>query len=125
MALIQDIRPSVRPQPTPRTWHTYNAAQTSEKSTFSVLLADLCAAVWQPEYHSGRPRLPLADMLYTGAMRVYSGFSARRFNSDVQDAYSKGLISSTPSFNSVNRYIANPDLTPIIKNLIETSAIPL
>ena len=33
--------------------------------------------------------------------------------------------STPPSFNSVNRYIANPDLTPIITALIERSAEPL
>ena len=40
-------------------------------------------------------------------------------------AYSQGLITATPSFNSVNRYIADPRLTPIITDLIERSAAPL
>lgn len=106
-------------------WHAYNAAQTSEKDTFMELLADLCSGVAQPEYSFGRPRLPLADMVYTGACKIYEGFSARRFNCDVRDAHAKGLIDSSPHFNSVNRYIANPGLTSIIKSLIEQSAIPL
>ena len=53
------------------------------------------------------------------------GFSARRFDSDVRDAQRKGYISAAPSFNSVNRYIADPGLTPIITDLIEQSAVPL
>ena len=56
---------------------------------------------------------------------VYSGFAARRFDCDVRAAYSQGLITATPSFNSVNRYIADPRLTPIITDLIERSAAPL
>ena len=90
-----------------------------------VLLADLCAGTSQPEYSFGRPRLPLADMVYTGATKVYSGFSARRFDCDVRDAQRKGFIDAAPSFNSVNRYIANPNLASIIKSLIEVSATPL
>ena len=106
-------------------WPAYNAAQTSEKDTFQVLLAELCSNVPQPEYSFGRPRLPLSDMIFTGAAKVYSGFSARRFDSDVRDAHRKGFISVPPSFNLVNRYIANPDLRPVITDLIERSAEPL
>ena len=73
----------------------------------------------------GRPRLPLADMVYTGTMKVYEGFSARRFDCDVRDAHSQGFIGAAPSFNSVNRYIADPDLTTIITDLIEQSAASL
>jgi transposase len=36
-----------------------------------------------------------------------------------------GLLSTVPSFNSVNRYLADPTLTPILKGMIETSALPL
>ena len=109
----------------PQDWPAYNAAQTSEKDTFMPLLADLCAGIPQPEYTFGRPRLPLADMVYAGAMKVYSGFSARRFDCDVKAAQRRGYTDAAPSFNSVNRYIANPDLAPIIMDLIEFSAAPL
>ena len=103
----------------------YNAAQTSEKDTFMVLLADLCAGIPQPEYAFGRPRLPVSDMVYTAVAKVYGGFSARRFDSDVREAHRQGFIAAPPSFNTVNRYIANPDLAPIILGLIERSAEPL
>ncbi|MBI4298922.1 MAG: transposase [Chloroflexi bacterium] len=116
----------VAPRPTyPQDWHAYNAAQTSEKPIFMRLLADLCSSVEQPSYKRGRPRLPLADMIYTSACKVYAGFSARRFNSDVEDSLQKGFVDTAPSFNSVNRCIANPDLTPILKTMIEESAKPL
>ena len=109
----------------PQDWPAYNAAQTSEKDTFRPLLSDLCAGIAQPEYGFGRPRLPLTDMVYAATMKVYSGFSARRFNCDVEEAHRQGLIDAAPSFNSVNRYIADPGLTPIITDLIERSAAPL
>ena len=109
----------------PQNWPSYNAAQTAEKDLFKSLLADLCACVEQPAYSFGRPRFPLADMVYAGATKVYSGFSARRFDCDVREAYTRGFIGAAPSFNSVNRYIANPYLTPIITDLIQRSAGPL
>ena len=114
------------PRPTySQNWPAYNAAQTSEKDTLMVLLSDLCATIEQPEYNFGRPRLPLSDMVYTGALKVYSGFSSRRFDSDVRDSKGRGLIGSSPSFNSVTGYISNPELTPIIKELVHQSALPL
>ena len=116
----------VIPRPTySQNWPAYNAAQTSEKDTFMVLLSDLCATIEQPEYTNGRPRLPLADMVYTGALKVYSGFSSRRFDSDVRDSKERGLIDSSPCFNSVTGYISDPDMTPIIKELVYQSALPL
>ena len=111
----------------PQDWPAYNAAQTAEKDTFvSVsLLSDLCAGIAKPDYSFGRPSLPLADMAYAATMKVYTGFSARRFNCDVQEANRQGFTSTAPSFTSVNRYIADPELTPILTDLIERSAAPL
>ena len=109
----------------PQAWKAYNAAQCAEKTTFMGLLGDLCASVPQPEYKRGRPRLPISDMLFSACFKVYSGFSARRFNCDVEDAHAKGFIDCHPSFISVNRYLADPALTPIIKGMVEASAAPL
>ena len=128
--MITNDYTTILPQPRktyPQDWPAYNAAQTSEKDTLMALLADLCAGIAQPERPPGpgRPCLPLADMVYTGTMKVYEGFSARRFDCDVRDAHSQGFIDAAPSFNSVNRYIADPDLTPIVTDLIERSAASL
>ena len=70
----------------PQDWPSYNKAQTSEKDTLQTLLADLCAQVPQPPHLNGRPPLPLSDMVFASALKVYSGFSARRFSCDVEDA---------------------------------------
>ena len=110
-------------------WTAYNAAQTEEKSRFMELLADLCSNIPQPEQiGAGRPRLPMSDMVFASAYKVYSCFSSRRFTSDLRDAYAKGFVNSTPHFNSVNNYLnyfADPDITPILGNLITISSLPL
>jgi hypothetical protein len=106
-------------------WPAYNAAQTEEKTRFMVLLTELCRTFPQREQGMGRPRLPLSDMVFAAAYKVYVGFSARRFTSDLKDAHAKRLIGNAAHFNSVNRYIANPELTDTLKELITLSSLPL
>ena len=71
-------------------WHAYNAAQTEEKERFIVLLNALCKLIEQPAQAKGRPRLPLADMIFACAYKVYSCFSSRRFMSDLRGAETQG-----------------------------------
>lgn len=110
----------------PQNWPAYNAAQTEEKTRFGILLADLCKGIQQPIHEGrGRPALPLADMLFASAYKVYTGFSSRRFTSDLGDAKTEGLIASTPHFNSVTNYLADASMTPILKHLVMVSSLPL
>ncbi len=106
-------------------WTAYNTAQTEEKTRFVSLLSDLCKTITQPEQNMGRPRLPLSEMVFASAFKVYSGFSSRRFTSDVNEIHDKGIMANTPHFNSVSNYMANPEITPILKSLIMVSSLPL
>src|SRR5580698_3821882 len=66
----------------PQVWPAYNAAQTNEKEKFLSLLFDLCRGIPNPEPNpTGRPRLPLADAVFSAAFKVYSTVSGRRFMS--------------------------------------------
>ena len=89
------------------------------------LLSDLCSGVPQPPQGLGRPRLPLSDMAFASAFKVYSRFSSRRFSSDLREAQARGLIKRAPHFNSVSNYLASESLTPILQDLITTSTLPL
>lgn len=106
-------------------WANYNLAQQNEKDMFLILLRDLCSTVSQRPQGRGRPRIPMADMLFAVTYKVYSGFSARRFTSDIKAARQSGLIDHAPHFNSTNRYLASDDLTEHLKALVELSAGPL
>jgi transposase len=106
-------------------WTAYNEAQQEEKRRFMLLLADLCGVLPQPEQKMGRPRLPLSDMAFASIFKVYTGFSSRRFTSDMKEATALGLVGKTPHFNSVSNYLSKPELTPLLKALIEQSASPL
>ena len=106
-------------------WPAYNAAQTHEQEQFGNLLRELCDTVPQPPQTFGRPRLPLADVLFGIGLKVYSTMSGRRVMTDFRDAEVKGLMDKAPSFTSTFRYLENPDLAPLLKSLIEQSAVPL
>jgi len=106
-------------------WPAYNAAQTEEKRLFQYLLRQLCEGVGEPAQTNGRPRLPIEDMLFAMAFKVYSTVSGRRFMSDLKDAHGKGYTSKLPCYNSVFNYFEDEMLTPHLLMLIEESSLPL
>jgi transposase/predicted nucleic acid-binding Zn finger protein len=106
-------------------WPAYNAAQTQEKRLFQYLLRQLCEGVGEPAQTNGRPRLPIEDMLFAMAFKVYSTVSGRRFISDLSDAHGKGYLSKLPAYNSIFRYFEDEMLTPHLQMLIEESSLPL
>jgi transposase len=106
-------------------WTAYNAAQTSEKERFCTLLRHLVSSVPTPEQKRGRPSLPLSDMLFAAAYKVYSTVSARRFMTDLKSATAAGMIDKTPHYNSIFNVLDRESLTPILEELIVRSAMPL
>jgi transposase len=109
----------------PQNWPAYNAAQTNEQDKFQQLLSDLCAGVEEPAWKGGRPPLPLKDMIFSAAFKVYSTFSSRRFMSDLREAKERGYIWKTPHYNSILRYLESDSLTPILKQMVIQSSLPL
>src|SRR5260370_14488944 len=110
----------------PQNWTAYNAAQTNEQDKFQELLRDLCAGIPEPHVQRrGRPSVPLADAIFAAAFKVYSGFSGRRFMSDLRESHKRGMISRVPHYNSIFNYLEDDGLTPILVNLIRQSSAPL
>ncbi|MBI4017715.1 MAG: transposase [Candidatus Aenigmarchaeota archaeon] len=106
-------------------WTSYTLAQTHEKELFMRLLNDLCQSVPNPQYKFGRPILPLSDMVFSSALKVYTTFSLRRFTSDMNGAKEKGYIDAVPYYTTVARYMEKPELTPVLIDLIMKTALPL
>lgn len=110
----------------PQNWTAYNTAQTHEKERFLDLLRDLCAGVTEPDRpKSGRPRLPIQDAIFAACFKVYSTVSGRRFMSDLRAAQAKGFISKVPHFNTIFNTLENPELTPVLRDMITESSLPL
>ena len=106
-------------------WKAYDNAQTNEKLLFMKLLRDLCDNLEQPNYKFGRPTLPISDMIFASALKVYSTFSLRRFMSDVKIAKEMNLVDKVPTYMTVSNYMRKEELTPILKKLISLSSTPL
>ncbi len=106
-------------------WSAYNRAQTTEKAQFCTLLRDLVSSVPSPKQKRGRPQLPLSDMIFSAAFKVYSTVSGRRFMTDLRTATTLGLIDKTPHYNSIFNVLDKDSLTPILQELITRAALPL
>jgi len=106
-------------------WKAYNTAQCSEKPIFMKLLSELCHYIEQPEYSFGRPSIPLSDMIFCSAMKVYSMHSLRRFMGDLQVAEERGYMGKTPCFASIGHFLQREDMTEPLTLLISKSSMPL
>lgn len=107
-------------------WPAYNLAQSIEKDRLQELLNDLCRGVPEPERAGGgRKPHPLRDCVFAAAFKVYSTMSARRFSSDLREAHERGYLSSPIPGLKVPQFFENAALTPVLKNLIGLSALPL
>ena len=109
-------------------WPSYNAAQENEGRHFDQLLRALCDTIPQPPREPrapGRPKLPLADVVYGLGLKVYEGKSTRRSMSRLRRAEDDGLMDVVPSKSSVINYLSYPSLTPLIRELIQESSLPL
>ncbi|HYV29996.1 MAG TPA: transposase [Candidatus Binatia bacterium] len=106
-------------------WPAYNLAQTHEKEHVVELLHGLCEGIVQPKQLKGRPRLPLAELVFAAALKVYGTLSARRTMCDLRDCQAKGWLTRLPCYNSIFNVFEDEALTPLLKTLIEESAAPL
>src|SRR5206468_10011758 len=107
-------------------WPAYNEAQQTEKHRFQVLLHDLCQGIEEPPAaKTGRKRMPMRDMLFACAFKIYSTFSARRFACDLADAHKKGYLSRLMNSVSVCAYLESEAMTPVLQTLIVQSSLPL
>ncbi len=107
-------------------WPAYNEAQTHEAEHFAKLLRGLCDGIPQPPYKgTGRPPLPLCDVVYAAASKVYGLMSGRRSMTALREAQGEGYMVKAPHYNTMFSYLERPELTPILKALIEESAKPL
>ena len=115
------------PRPTySQDWPRYNEAQFREEELFKTLLRDLCSKIEQPPQQGrGRPRLLLADAAFGICLKVYMEKSGRRAMTTLRDAQADGLMDKAPSFSAMFKYLEDPAVTPLLKNLIAIAATPL
>jgi transposase len=107
-------------------WPIYNLGQLEETRRFMVLLHDLCRGLKDPpQPKGGRRRTPMADMAFTCALKVFVGFSARRFGTDLEEATEKAYISKKFHPGMTWAWLESPLLTPALQECIKVSSLPL
>lgn len=107
-------------------WSMYNEAQQTEKYRFQKLLFDLCRGLPNLEQTgAGRRPAPMADMVFACALKIYTTVSSRRFAGDLKAAHSCGYLSRLMNSVSVCSFLENDRLTPVLKDLIVQSSLPL
>jgi transposase len=127
--VIEIVTDKVPKRPTYRqNWPAYNEAQMTEKNRLQLLLHELCRGIPEPQRPTGKrgpSKTPLADQVFACAFKVYSTFSARRFNCDLRDAMTKGYMSASMHPNKICVFMEGEELTPILHSLIVQSSLPL
>lgn len=111
-----------------RDWSIYNEAQQHEKERFLALLFDLTRGVpnqEEPKGKRGRKPVPTRDMIFAATFKVYATISTRRFQCDLEDAWKKGYMSRLTNSICISKYLESDALTPVLKSLVEQSALPL
>lgn len=108
-------------------WREYNLSQTREKAYFLELLYQLCSLVVEPEKPKGkgRPSAPLSDLIYAACVKVYGCMSGRRNQSDLDEALRLGRLTRAVRYNTLFKYLELERLTPILRQLITASSLPL
>jgi transposase len=100
----------------------------TEKKRLQALLFDLCRGLEEPPRPSskiGRKPVPIADRVFACAFKMYSTFSSRRFNCDLEDAHAQGYLSRPIHPNKVNTFLESKELAPVLQALIVRSSLPL
>jgi len=110
----------------PQDWIAYNQAQTQEKLLFFELLSELTEIVPKQKYKgTGRPPADFGEMIFSICLKTYLDFSSRRIGSDIQIARQLGYITHVPHFNTILKYLNNPKLGNVLRELIRLSSLPL
>ena len=107
-------------------WPAYNMAQTSETRLMMQLLYDLMNQInYKPVKRKGHPFLYVPDLLFCCGLKLYFQMPSRRLISILKVAKELGYIQTVPHFNTILNYLKRKELTPILKELLTLSSLPL
>lgn len=109
----------------PQVWSAYHTAQNYEKEYFLLLMSEVVDTLTVPEHRAGRPRHSLTDIIKSMLLKVYGHKSTRRSMADLREAHVYGYIEAVPHYNTVIEYFSDPELTPMLHELIRCTSLPL
>lgn len=75
---------------------------------FQKILYQLVKDIKTPKAITGRPRVPVADLLFLATLKIRSGLSGRGFEEYAGEAFMDGYVTYVPHFNTILNFIENP-----------------
>ena len=111
----------------PQNWKAYNRGQAEEMIGLMSLLRPLTEAVEKSGIYlqNGLGRPSLSDILFSMIFKASTGKSARGVRSHLKLFEMLGHIQKAPHSNTLSKYLNDAALTPILHDLITTTAMPL
>ena len=108
-------------------WPIYERACSQEKLMFFRILKDAMDNMEIPyEYKgNGRPPVDYADIVKSLCIRMYSGYSSWRAESELKIARSMGIIHIVHRRSTLNKYLQDPKVAEILHKLYTAIAEPL
>jgi hypothetical protein len=64
-------------------------------------------------------------MVFAVCLKVFTGFSGRRFSTDLEEGFDKGYLTRKINGTMVWQFMECPLLTPVLHQLITASSLPL
>jgi len=124
---IDNIGIEIKKDTFSRDWSLYNLSQTREKMAFLRILDRAVDSMDIPyDYKgTGRPPIPKSDMLKCCVIKAFNCFSSRRTIAELQLAHALGYINEVYHFNTISKYMRDPELSPYLHQLYKTLALPM
>ena len=108
-------------------WTAYDLAKTNEDQLLKQLLRELLflAEVDEPKTSVGRKGYSKSDRIFCATIRAYANSSMRKTESMLKDLKRLGYIRKVPCFKSIDNFVKDIELAPILDRLITLTTLPL
>jgi hypothetical protein len=114
-----------------RDWSKYHERRESEIEYIQSMFVELCRPITTPRTSTrgGRPRVPVADVLYALVLRTYLKLPCRRLSKVLKamlaQAQAARHISRVPGASSIQAYLGAEWMESLLTELIITTSYPL
>jgi len=110
----------------PRDHRASNDALVALPYLAPKLIADLVQPIPIPKQEGpGHPRVPLRYIAQSAIIKTFERRAARQTVEALSRSQARGLLAQIPSYNTLLREMANPELTPHLQNIVNASIAPL
>lgn len=110
----------------PQDWTNYNLFQTREKAMAYKLLSSVIDYIdIQQIKRTGRPSVDIREIIKCLVVKVYNDSSSRRINSELILFRGLGYITKLYHFNTICKYLSDPQITPHLEEIYKTLAEPM